>query len=82
MEKLLRVADIAERYGVSDETARHYIRRIPGCMEKPLRVTERQLYAWEAERIIDQRKPETRKRRMGSKKQFTWIPGVSRIPGK
>lgn len=82
MEKLLRAADIADRYCVSDDTARTYIRRIPGHMEKPLRVTESQLREWEAERMADVRKPEVRKRRMARKEQFVWIPGVSRIPGK
>ena len=50
LEKLLTAKDIAERYGVSEKTAMRYMRKME-CMEKPLRVTERAVTAWEISRM-------------------------------
>ena len=50
LEKLLFVDDIMERYHVSRETARDYMRRMEH-MEKPLCTTEAALAAWEASRM-------------------------------
>lgn len=49
MEKLYSPKEIAERYGCSVDTARDYMRRMEH-MEKPLRVRESVLRAWECER--------------------------------
>ena len=46
MERLLRVEDIMERYGVTRLTALKYIHQM-AYMEKPMRVTEEALRAWE-----------------------------------
>lgn len=84
MERLLTAHDVAQRYGVTDASGRNYIRRIPGHLEKPLRVPESALLRWEAGRAVwsdetPAKKPEkkiSRKR----KDKFVWIPGVSKIP--
>lgn len=46
LEKLLTAKDIAERYGMSEKTATRYMRQMEH-MEKPLRVTEKAVIAWE-----------------------------------
>lgn len=46
LDRLLSVKDIAERYGRSEKTAARYMRQMEH-MEKPLRVTESALAAWE-----------------------------------
>ena len=57
MERLLFVADIAERYRCSAPTARAYIRQMEH-MEKPLAVRESAVAMWEQERT---RYPQMRK---------------------
>lgn len=52
MKKLLGVAEIRERYGCSEATARKYMRQMVH-MEKPLRVTEDAVAAWEIERTYN-----------------------------
>ena len=49
MDKILKPADIAERYGVGLCTARAYMRKMIH-MENPLAVTESALMQWERER--------------------------------
>ena len=79
MDRLLTAHDVAERYGVTDASGRNYIRRIPGHMEKPLRVPESLLMAWEAGRAVWEQEPK-KKRKSARPERFTWIPGVSKIP--
>ena len=52
MKRLLSVADMAERYQVSKKTASRYMRKMPH-MEKPLRVTEQAVEAWELGRTFE-----------------------------
>ena len=52
MNRLLTAKDIAERYGKSEKTAMRYMRQMVH-MEKPLRVTEQAVEAWEIERTYD-----------------------------
>ena len=52
LQKLYSAEDIAQRYGCSQCTARRYIRQMRH-MESPLRVTERDLIAWENGRMIE-----------------------------
>lgn len=52
MKKLLGVAEIRERYGCSEATARKYMRQMVH-MEKPLRVTEDAVAAWEIGRTYN-----------------------------
>ena len=80
MDRLLTPHDIAERYGVTDASGRNYIRRIPGHMEKPLRVSESLFRAWEAGRSVWGQEPEAKKKRGRPAKHQPWIPGVSKIP--
>lgn len=49
--KLLTAQDIMERYNCSENTARSYMRQMIH-MEKPLRVSEAALDAWEANRTM------------------------------
>jgi len=46
MNRLLTARDIAERYQKSEKTAKRYMRQMEH-MEKPLRVTEQAVEAWE-----------------------------------
>ena len=69
MKRLLSVTDIADRYQVSKKTAQRYMRKMPH-MEKPLRVTEQAVEAWELGRTFE---PD------GSKVNRTWE--VRREPG-
>ena len=62
MKRLLSVTDMAERYQVSKKTAQRYMRKMPH-MEKPLRVTEQAVEAWELGRTFE---PD------GSKVNRTW----------
>ena len=52
MKRLLAAKDIAERYGVSVETAMRYMRKMEH-MERPLRVTEEAVEAWEISRTYE-----------------------------
>ena len=52
MDKLLTAKDIAERYGRSEKTAMRYMRQMEH-MEKPLRVTEQAVEAWEISRTYE-----------------------------
>lgn len=52
MNKLLSVKAIADRYECSEKTARRYMRRMDH-MEKPLRVTEEAVMAWEMSRTLE-----------------------------
>ena len=52
MKRLLTVKDIANRYQVSEKTARRYMRKM-AHMEKPLMVTEQAVEAWELGRTFD-----------------------------
>ena len=52
MKRLLTAKDIAERYGKSEKTAQRYMRQMVH-MEKPLRVTEQAVEAWEIERTYE-----------------------------
>ena len=69
MKRLLSVADMAERYQCSKKTASRYMRKMPH-MEKPLRVTEQAVEAWELGRTFE---PD------GTKTNRTWE--VRREPG-
>ena len=51
MERLLTTRDIAERYQVSMQCARNYMRKMEH-QESPLRVTESAFEAWEQSRTI------------------------------
>ena len=51
-EKLLRPKDVASRYGVSQQTARRYIKECNPHMEKPLAVTAKAFYEWERKRTV------------------------------
>ena len=55
MERTYKPADIAERYGVSERTAKTYMRKMIH-MEKPWLVTESALMAYEMQRTIDPNK--------------------------
>lgn len=50
--RLLTAKDIAERYGKSERTAMRYMRQMEH-MEKPLRVTEQAVIAWETSRTYE-----------------------------
>lgn len=64
MKKLLTAKDIAERYGKSEKTAMRYMRQMEH-MEKPLRVTEQAVEAWEMSRTYEpQREVPRRVRRV------------------
>ena len=52
VKRLLSVTDIAERYQCSMKTARRYMRKMPH-MEKPLKVTEQAVEAWELGRTFE-----------------------------
>ena len=69
MKRLLSVSDMAERYQCSKKTAQRYMRKMPH-MEKPLRVTEQAVEAWELGRTFE---PD------GSQVNRTWE--VRREPG-
>ncbi len=62
VKRLLSADDIAERYQCSKKTASRYMRKMPH-MEKPLRVTEQAVEAWELGRMVE---PD------GAKKNRTW----------
>ena len=47
--RLLSAKDIAERYGVSERTARQYMHSM-GCLSHPLRVSQAKLEMWEKSR--------------------------------
>lgn len=51
MEKVWTVKEIAERYKVTMQCARNYIRKMPH-MESPLMVYESDLRAWEQSRML------------------------------
>jgi hypothetical protein len=53
MERLLRVKDIMERYGCSENTARTYMRKMVHT-EHPLTVTMAALANWESQRTVSQ----------------------------
>ena len=61
LPRLYSAADIAERYGCSQCTARRYIRQMRH-MENPLMVTENDLREWENRRTVDS--PEVIRARM------------------
>ena len=52
VKRLLSADDIAERYQCSKKTASRYMRKMPH-MEKPLRVTEQAVEAWELCRMVE-----------------------------
>jgi transposase len=52
LDRLLSVREIAERYGKSEKTAMRYMRQMEH-MEKPLRVTESAVAAWEIGRTYE-----------------------------
>ena len=52
MEKLLSVADMMDRYRCSRQTAIRYIRKMEH-MEKPYRVRESVVKAWESNRTVN-----------------------------
>lgn len=84
MDKLLTKRDIMARYGVSATTAERYMRKMIH-MEKPLRVTERALLAWEAERTANPADAAAlKKARRRAAKREEWMPipedGVWHIP--
>lgn len=54
MEKLVTVADVAERYGCSRQTARKYIRQCNPHMERPLTTPERAFREWETSRTVSE----------------------------
>lgn len=82
MNRLLTAKDIAERYQKSEKTAMRYMRQMEH-MEKPLRVTEQAVEAWEIMRTYEpQRKQEKPVRvcRMNEPNQRFIIPRVR--PGR
>ena len=52
VKRLLSADDIAERYQCSKKTASRYMRKMPH-MEKPFRVTEQAVEAWELGRMVE-----------------------------
>jgi len=52
LQVLYSPKQVAERYGVSEKTATRYMRKMDH-QEKPLRVTERALEAWENGRTYE-----------------------------
>lgn len=52
MDRLVTVADVAERYRCSRQTARKYIRQCNPHMEKPLVTTEEAFADWELMRLV------------------------------
>ena len=52
LDVLLSVKEIAARYGKSEKTAARYMRQMEH-MEKPLRVTEKAVIAWETGRTYE-----------------------------
>ena len=73
LRKLYFVADIAARYGKSEETARRYMRAM-GATGAPLFVTEDMITDWESEHRKEPRK--------AKRKWVTPPPGKMVIPGK
>ena len=61
LQKLYSAAEIAERYGTSECTARRYMRKMRH-MESPLRVREEDLREWENRRTVDS--PDVVRKRM------------------
>lgn len=59
MERIWTTKQIQDRYGVSPQSARNYIRRIDGHLENPLGVYESDLQRWENGRRVG--KPVTMK---------------------
>jgi len=52
MERLLSVGDLMDRYGCSRQTAIRYMRKMEH-QERPYRVTEKALKAWEDSRTVN-----------------------------
>jgi len=80
MERLLTVKDIAARYGKSEKTASRYMRQMEH-MEKPLRVTESALVAWEVSRTYEplQTITEQKARAKGKRIQMQPVPTGGRF---
>ena len=76
MDRLLTAEDLAERYRVTIQTARKYIRQMRH-MENPLRTWESAAAAWEAGKTVDPARPEKAKPK---RVRFDeWTPGM-KIP--
>jgi len=52
MERIWNTKAIQDRYGVSPQSARNYIRKIDGHLENPLGVYESDLQRWENGRRV------------------------------
>lgn len=58
LDRLMSVKEIAERYGKSEKTAMRYMRQMEH-MEKPLRVTESAVAAWEISKTYEPQRAKT-----------------------
>lgn len=76
MDRLLTAEDLAERYRVTIQTARKYIRQMRH-MENPLRTWESAAAAWEAGKTVTP--GETAKKPARRVKYDEWVPGM-RVP--
>jgi Ni/Co efflux regulator RcnB len=76
MDRLLTAEDLAERYRVTIQTARKYIRQMRH-MENPLRTWESAATAWEAGKTVTP--GETAKKPTRRVKYEEWVPGM-RVP--
>ena len=75
MDRLLTAEDLAERYRVTIQTARKYIRQMRH-MENPLRTWESAAAAWEAGKTVTPGEAKKTARRV---KYDEWVPGM-RVP--
>lgn len=79
MDKLLNVADIADRYKCSKSTARNRMRQM-NHMENPLMVSEVAVFEWEQKRTYKPQDPMKRKDKKCKKGE--WNPGISKLTFK
>ena len=75
MDRLLTAEDLAERYKVTIQTARKYLRQMRH-MENPLRTWESAAAAWEAGKTVTPGEAKKPARRV---KYEEWVPGM-RVP--
>ena len=73
MEKLYSVQEIAERYGIQEDTARRWMKEMGALKIRPMKVQESKVIAWEQAKTPqpEEEKPATGRRK---KKQTNLYP--------
>lgn len=79
LDDLLTVKQIAQRYDRSEKTAVRYMREMEH-MEKPLRVTEKAVIAWEASKTYEPQQKSNERPARPKKKAQDLSGGRYRIP--